>query len=138
MLAAGAFAYSVLFPGPVASVLRDALILAVLGVIAEEMSVEVSDRVTLTAANLPILLAVMYTGRLPAILVVPRRRGRRAGMGLGRETALRRAPSQQFLPHSTAKLLLSVRFLWPKPLPVRHRVPRGTLSQRQACGGHFY
>ena len=72
MLAAGAFAYSVLFPGPVplfTSVIRDALILAVLGVIAEEMAVEVSDHVTLTAGNLPILLAVMYTGRLPAMLV---------------------------------------------------------------------
>jgi putative nucleotidyltransferase with HDIG domain len=49
--------------------MRDALILAVLAVIAEEMAVEVSDRVTLAAGNLPILLAVMYTGRLPAILV---------------------------------------------------------------------
>jgi putative nucleotidyltransferase with HDIG domain len=71
-LAAGAFAYSVLFPGPIplsAAVVRDALILAVLAVIADEMAVEVSDRVTLTAGNLPILLAVMYTGRLPAILV---------------------------------------------------------------------
>jgi putative nucleotidyltransferase with HDIG domain len=72
VLAAGAFAYSALFPGPVplsSSVIRDALILAVLAVIAEEMSVEVSDRVTLAAGNLPILLAVMYTGRLPALLV---------------------------------------------------------------------
>jgi putative nucleotidyltransferase with HDIG domain len=72
VLAAGAFAYSALFPGPVplsSSVIRDALILAVLAVIAEEMSVEVSDRVTLAAGNLPILLAVMYTGRLPALSV---------------------------------------------------------------------
>ena len=45
------------------------MILAVLAVIAEEMAVEVSDRVTLAAGNLPILLAVMYTGRLPAMLV---------------------------------------------------------------------
>ena len=70
--AASAVAYSVLFPGPVplsTAVIRDALILAVLAVIAEEMAVEVSDRVTLAAGNLPILLAVMYTGRLPAILV---------------------------------------------------------------------
>ena len=65
-------AYSVVFPGPVpvsATALRDALILAVLAVIAEEMSVEVSDRITLAAGNLPILLAVMYTGRLPALFV---------------------------------------------------------------------
>ena len=71
-LAAGAFAYSVFFPGPVpisTAVVRDALILAVLAVIAEGMAVEVSDRVTLAAGNLPILLAVMYTGRLPAISV---------------------------------------------------------------------
>ena len=71
-LAAGAVAYSVLFPGPVplsTAVMRDALILALLAVIAEEMAVEVSDRVTLAAGNLPILLAVMYTGRLPAMLV---------------------------------------------------------------------
>jgi putative nucleotidyltransferase with HDIG domain len=71
-LAAGAVAYSVLLPGPVplsTGVIRDALILAVLAVIAEEMAVEVSDRVTLAAGNLPILLAVMYTGRLPAMLV---------------------------------------------------------------------
>jgi len=72
VLAASAVAYSVLFPGPVplsTAVIRDALILAVLGVIAEEMAVEVSDRITLAAGNLPILLAVMYTGRLPAMLV---------------------------------------------------------------------
>ena len=71
-LAASAVAYSVLFPGPAplsTAVIRDGLILAVLGVIAEEMAVEVSDHVTLTAGNLPILLAVMYTGRLPAMLV---------------------------------------------------------------------
>jgi putative nucleotidyltransferase with HDIG domain len=71
-LAATAVAYAALFPGPVplsTDVIRDALILAVLAVIAEEMAVEVSDRVTLAAGNLPILLAVMYTGRLPAMLV---------------------------------------------------------------------
>ena len=33
------------------------------------MAVDVSERLSLTAANLPILLAVMYTGRLPALLV---------------------------------------------------------------------
>ena len=70
--AASAVAYSIRFPGPVplsTAAIRDALILAVLAVIAEEMAVEVSDRVTLAAGNLPILLAVMYTGRLPAMLV---------------------------------------------------------------------
>ena len=38
-----------------------------LAIIADEMSVEISDRVTLAAFNLPILLAIMFTGRLPAI-----------------------------------------------------------------------
>jgi putative nucleotidyltransferase with HDIG domain len=49
------------------AVIRDAVVFAILAVIADEMSVEVSDRVTLSAGNLPILLAIMFTGRLPAI-----------------------------------------------------------------------
>jgi putative nucleotidyltransferase with HDIG domain len=63
-------AYAAVFPGPVpvsSAVIRDALIFGVLAIIADEMSVEVSDRVTLSAGNLPILLAIMFTGRLPAI-----------------------------------------------------------------------
>ncbi len=62
--------YAAVFPGPIpvsTSVMRDALVLAVLAIIADEMSVEVSDRVTLNAGNLPVLLAIMFTGRLPAI-----------------------------------------------------------------------
>lgn len=65
-----ALAYAVLFPGPVPAsmaLIRDALIFTVLAIIADEMSVEVSDRVTLSAGNLPILLAIMFTGRLPAV-----------------------------------------------------------------------
>lgn len=50
-------------------VVRDAIIFAVLAVVADEMSVEVSDRVTLSAGNLPILLAIMFTGTLPALVV---------------------------------------------------------------------
>ena len=50
-------------------VVPDACILAVLAIVADEMAVEVSDRVTLTAGNLPVLLAVMFTGRLPALAV---------------------------------------------------------------------
>lgn len=50
-----------------AHVVRDAVVFAILAIIADEMSVEVSDRVTLAAFNLPILLAIMFTGRLPAI-----------------------------------------------------------------------
>jgi putative nucleotidyltransferase with HDIG domain len=67
-----AVAYAALYPGPIpisASIARDALIFTVLAIIADEMSVEVSDRVTLSAGNLPILLAIMFTGRLPAVLV---------------------------------------------------------------------
>ncbi len=65
-----AVAYSAAFPGPIpvsSAVIRDAIVFAVLAIIADEMSVEVSDRVSLSAGNLPILLAIMFTGRLPAI-----------------------------------------------------------------------
>jgi HD-GYP domain-containing protein (c-di-GMP phosphodiesterase class II) len=65
-----AVAYAYLFPGPTpvsTAVIRDAVVFAILAIIADEMSVEVSDRVTLSAGNLPILLAIMFTGRLPAI-----------------------------------------------------------------------
>ena len=72
-LAAGlAGVYSWLQPGliPLSSaVIRDAAVFALLAVIADEMSVEVSDRVTLAAGNLPILLAIMFAGRLPALAV---------------------------------------------------------------------
>jgi putative nucleotidyltransferase with HDIG domain len=44
------------------ALLRDALILLILAVIAEQMAVEVSERVTLTAGNLPIVLAIMFVG----------------------------------------------------------------------------
>jgi putative nucleotidyltransferase with HDIG domain len=70
-VAAGfAVAYASLFPGPIplsSTVVRDAVVFAVLAIIADEMAVEISDRVTLAAFNLPILLAIMFTGRLPAI-----------------------------------------------------------------------
>ena len=62
--------YSWLRPGPIpvsSTAIRDAAVFAVLAVIADEMSVEVSDRVTLAAGNLPILLAIMFAGRLPAL-----------------------------------------------------------------------
>jgi putative nucleotidyltransferase with HDIG domain len=65
-----ATAYAVAFPGPIplsSTVIRDAIVFAVLAIIADEMSVEISDRVTLAACNLPILLAIMFTGRLPAL-----------------------------------------------------------------------
>ena len=55
-----------LFPLGTAAV-RDAAVLAVLAIIADEMAVEISDRVTLAAFSLPILLAIMFAGRLPAL-----------------------------------------------------------------------
>ena len=45
------------------------IVLAVVAVVAEALSVELSDRVTLAASNLPILLAIMFLGPLPAIMV---------------------------------------------------------------------
>ena len=65
-----AVAYAFLFPGPIpwsSAVVRDAVVFAILAIIADEMAVEISDRVTLDAGNLPILLAIMFTGPLPAI-----------------------------------------------------------------------
>ena len=62
--------YAAFQSGPVplgASAVRDAAVLAVLAIIADEMAVEISDRVTLAAFNLPILLAIMFAGRLPAL-----------------------------------------------------------------------
>jgi putative nucleotidyltransferase with HDIG domain len=47
----------------------DAVILALIAVIADEMAVEVRDRVTVTAGTLPILLAVMFLGQIPAMSV---------------------------------------------------------------------
>ncbi len=43
--------------------------LIALGIVAEEMAVYVAERVTMTAANLPILLAMMFTGRVSAMIV---------------------------------------------------------------------
>jgi len=42
-------------------------VLAVLAIIADELSVEISPKVTLNAGYLPLLLAAMFTGRLPAL-----------------------------------------------------------------------
>ena len=70
--AALAIVTSIVRPGPVpisANPFRDALLLAVLAIVAEELAVEISDRLTITAGGLPILLAVMYAGRLPALIV---------------------------------------------------------------------
>ncbi len=47
----------------------DTVIFALIAVIADEMAVEVRDRVTVTAGTLPILLAVMFLGPIPAMSV---------------------------------------------------------------------
>ncbi len=49
--------------------LINTLVLAVLAVIAEELSVSVASRLTLAASNLPVLLAIMMLGLWPALLV---------------------------------------------------------------------
>ena len=64
LAAAAAFAWTVLYAAdaPVSvTLVRDALILLTLALIAQQMGVEVTDRVTLTADNLPIVLAIMFT-----------------------------------------------------------------------------
>ena len=52
-----------------ASPIRDAVIFAVLALVAEQMAVWVSERITVTAGNLPILLAIMFCGAVPAMTV---------------------------------------------------------------------
>ena len=47
----------------------DVLILVLIAIIADEMAVEVHERFTVTAGNLPLLLAVMFLGQLPAMIV---------------------------------------------------------------------
>jgi putative nucleotidyltransferase with HDIG domain len=65
-----AFVYAVTVGGAVSEAhIRDAVVLAILGMIAEEMAVLVAEKLTMTAANLPILLAAMFTGRIPAMCV---------------------------------------------------------------------
>lgn len=49
--------------------LWDALFLAVLAIVGEELSVEFSERITLSASNLPILLAIIFLGPTPTLIV---------------------------------------------------------------------
>lgn len=51
------------------TLIRDALVFAALAIVAEQMAVWVSDRITVTAGNLPVLLAMMYCGPELAIAV---------------------------------------------------------------------
>ena len=45
------------------------VVLSGLALIAESLAVEFTDRITLTASNLPILLAMMFLGPVPAMIV---------------------------------------------------------------------
>jgi putative nucleotidyltransferase with HDIG domain len=47
----------------------DLFVLCVLAIIAEVLAVEFAERVTVTAANLPILLAMVFLGPAPAMIV---------------------------------------------------------------------
>jgi len=49
--------------------LADLVVLCILAIIAEVLAVEFAERVTLTAANLPILLAMAFLGPAPAMIV---------------------------------------------------------------------
>jgi putative nucleotidyltransferase with HDIG domain len=72
VLAASCTVYAASFAGANGALSRhvlDVVILALIAVIADEMAVEVRDRVTVTAGTLPILLAVMFLGQIPAMSV---------------------------------------------------------------------
>ena len=72
MAAAAAFVWTVRFvphEGVSTVLVRDGLILLALALIAQQMGVEVTDRVTLTADNLPIVLAIMFTSWPTGMLV---------------------------------------------------------------------
>jgi len=49
--------------------LADLLVLCFLAAVAEVMAVEFAEKVTVTAANLPILVAIMFLGPVPAMFV---------------------------------------------------------------------
>jgi putative nucleotidyltransferase with HDIG domain len=71
LLSAAAFCCAVILAPP-ASTLEMAVacvVLSALALIAESLAVEFTDRITLTASNLPILLAIMFLGPAPAMIV---------------------------------------------------------------------
>lgn len=51
------------------AVLEVTAVLIVIAAVAEELAVEFSDRTTLAASNLPFLLAIMFLGAFPAVVV---------------------------------------------------------------------
>ncbi len=54
---------------PSTSQLWEALLLAFLAVVGEELAVEISEGTTLAASNLPILLGIMFLGPVPAMAI---------------------------------------------------------------------
>ncbi len=71
LASAAAFSYAVAVI-PRSDAIRVAvacLVLSGLALIAESLAVEFADRITMTASNLPILLAVMFLGPAPAMAV---------------------------------------------------------------------
>jgi putative nucleotidyltransferase with HDIG domain len=56
-------------PSEASGVFLACLVLSALALIAESLAVEVTDRITLTASNLPILLAIRFLGPGPAMIV---------------------------------------------------------------------
>jgi putative nucleotidyltransferase with HDIG domain len=57
------------YPSENGDMVLGVLVLAGLAVVAESLAVEFSDRITVTAANLPVLLAMMFLGPAPAMAV---------------------------------------------------------------------
>ncbi len=71
LLCVAAFVCAVAFATPFdpTSVVVACLVLSTLAVIAESLAFEFTDRITLTASNLPLLLAIMFLGPAPAMTV---------------------------------------------------------------------
>ena len=70
-LSVTAFVVAVMFDASSheSSVLVACLVLSALALTAESLAVEFTDRITLTASNLPILLGIMFLGPAPAMAV---------------------------------------------------------------------
>ena len=67
--AALAFSLTVPLESSAQFVVLNTAVLAVLAIIAEQLSVAISSRMTLAASNLPVLLAIMVLGPAPALAV---------------------------------------------------------------------
>jgi len=105
----------------------DTIILALIAVIADEMAVEVRDRVTVTAGTLPILLAVMFLGPIPAMSVA-------AVVGLW---GAWRESSRTIVVFNCSNLVISA-FTAAEAFAILHRqlaIPLGSISLRLLLAG---